>query len=256
MEFELTFKAFLIACPLVFLGGFVDSIAGGGGIITIPAYLMAGLPAQLANGTNKLSACFGTTISTIKYLRTGKADYGLAIPSIICALGGAAFGARIALILSANAFKILMLVAIPFIAIVVLSNKDLKPKDPTPLSRRTEYVIMIVASLIIGIYDGFYGPGTGTFLILIYTKLIKKDIITAECNAKLCNLASNVSSLIIYLTHGTSVLALGLTCAACSILGNLLGSSLAIKNGSKFVRIIILCVLALLAVKVLTDYFI
>ncbi len=256
MEFELTLKTFLIVCPLVFLGGFVDSIGGGGGIITIPAYLMAGLPAHTASATNKFGACFGTIMSTIRYIRTGKVDYGLAIPSICCSLIGASLGAKLALILNDNIFRIIMIVMVPLIAIVVLKNKTLEPKDPTPLKRKTEVIIAVVASLIIGLYDGFYGPGTGTFLILVYTKLIKKDILTAESNSKLCNLASNVSSLIVFLINRATLIPLGIAAAGCSILGNYLGSGLAIKNGSKFVRIIILFVIVLLAIKVIIDYFI
>ena len=177
MEFELTFKTFLIVCPLVFLGGFVDAIGGGGGIITIPAYLMAGLPAHNASATNKFGAAFGTIMSTIRYIRTGKVDYGLAIPSIVASLIGANLGAKFALFLTDNVFRIIMIVMVPLIAFFVLKNKTLEPKDHTPLSRKKEVTIAIVASLIIGLYDGFYGPGTGTFLILIYTKLIKKDIL-------------------------------------------------------------------------------
>jgi len=253
---ELTLKMFLIACPLVFLAGFVDSIGGGGGLISVPAFLMAGLPAHNAAATNKLSACCGTVMATIRYIKTGKVDYVLAIPSVAMALLGSFFGTKLALLLSDAVFKIVLVALVPLIAIVVLKNKTLEPKDKTPLPRKKEILLVALFGLIIGCYDGFYGPGTGTFLILVYTKLVKKDILTAESNSKICNLASNISSMTVFLFNGATLIPLGLACAVCSIAGNYLGAGLTIKNGAKFVRIIILFVILLLAIKVLFDYFI
>ena len=246
------FKAYLIVCPLVFLAGFVDAIGGGGGLISLPAYIFAGLPAPIAAATNKLSACVGTIASTTRYVKNKCYDIGLAIPAIIAALIGANIGANIALSISENTFKLIMLAVLPIIAIYVIFKKDLEPKGAAP-KRSVQMLISCIFSLIIGTYDGIYGPGTGTFLILIYTSLAKIDVRTAGGNTKLVNLASNVASLVVFLLNGRVLLPLGLTASVFSVFGHYLGAGAAIKNGSKYVRFIIIIVIVLLVIKLLSE---
>ena len=114
---------YLIICPLVFLAGFIDAIAGGGGLISLPAYLFAGLPVHNAIATNKLSSTMGTTISTLKYAKNGFINYKRAIPCVFFALFGASIGANLALIISDKFFIIIMLIILPFIAFYVLKSK-------------------------------------------------------------------------------------------------------------------------------------
>lgn len=250
----LSLTTFLIVCPMVFLAGFVDAIGGGGGLISLPAYLFAGLPAHMAVATNKLSSATGTLVSTARFVKNGHVDWPLAIPGILAALLGSSAGANISLLVSERLFQLILIVVLPVVALYIILRKDLEPDRTKLPSRPMQFAIVIIASFLIGMYDGIYGPGTGTFLILIYTGLAKMDVLTSAGNTKLANLTSNISSLVIFLTNGLVLIPLGLAAGVFSIAGHYVGAGIAMKNGSKFVRIIILCVIGLLMIKVVSGY--
>lgn len=252
MPMELTPRMILIVVIGVFLASFTDGVAGGGGIISVPTYFLAGLPAHLALGTNKLSSSIGTAVSALRFARGGYVDWKLAIPSVLLALYGAHLGTRLQLALDERYLKWLLLLVLPLVAFVVLRQKKL-PEEAGELPFGRRAAIVWGASFIVGAYDGFYGPGTGTFLVLIYCVLAKMDVRTASGNVKLVNLASNLGALFTSLSKGKVFLALGLIGAVASVAGHYIGSGMAIKNGSKIVRPVILAVLLLLAVKVITE---
>lgn len=252
---NITIEMCLIVCPMVFLAGFVDAMAGGGGLISLPAYLFAGLPAHTAVATNKLSSSVGTVISTVRICKKKHMDVPLAVPSIAAALIGSWLGAHVALMVSDRILKMVMLFLLPVIAYYVLRKKNLDDSQNNSLSRTGQYIIATAASLFVGLYDGFYGPGTGTFLILIYTGLVKMDVLTAAGNTKLVNLSSNLSALLVFLTNGVVLLPLGIIASIFSIAGHYIGAGLVLKNGSKIVRVIILFVVALLFCKILAEWF-
>ncbi|MBR0039813.1 MAG: TSUP family transporter [Oscillospiraceae bacterium] len=249
---DLTPKMLLIVIVGVFLASFTDGVAGGGGIISVPTYLLAGLPAHLALGTNKLSSGIGTAVSAARFIRGGYVDWKLAVPSVALALYGAHLGTRLQLAIDERYLKWLLLIVLPIVAFVVLRQKKL-PEERGEMDERRRAAIVLAASFVVGAYDGFYGPGTGTFLILIYCGLGKLDLRTASGNVKLVNLASNVGALATSLAHGKVFLVLGLIGALASVAGHYIGSGMAIKNGSKIVRPVILIVLVLLAVKVVSE---
>lgn len=244
---------YLIVCPMVFLAGLVDAIAGGGGLIALPAYMLTGLPVHTAVATNKFSSTTGTLASTIRYLKNGCVDLKLAIPSVIMAFLGAHIGARLALLVADEVFKVLLLIALPVIAFWILTHKNLDPPDGETVDRKKQFTVVTIASLVIGLYDGFYGPGTGTFLMLVYTTLCKMKVLQAAGNVKLANLASNVSSLLVFLLNGYVLLPLGITASIFSIAGHWVGSGLAMKNGGKLVRVVIVAVLVMLFIKVILE---
>lgn len=250
----LTLPMVLIAVVGVFLAGFVDGVAGGGGVISIPAYLIAGLPTHLALGTNKLSSCVGTAVSAGRFVRGGYVNWRLGLPSAALALFGAHLGTRLQLALDENYLRGLLLVILPLVAVVVLRERSLEGA-PEPIEAKKQALIVLLAAFLIGGYDGFYGPGAGTFLLLAFCKLGRLELRTAAGNVKLVNLASNLSALATSFTAGKVFVALGLIAGLASIAGHYLGSGLAIKNGSKIVRPVILLMLALLAVKVVTELF-
>ena len=252
MPMDLTPKMLAIVIVGVFLASFVDGVAGGGGIISVPTYFLAGLPAHLALGTNKLSSGIGTAVSTARFIRGGYVDWKLAVPSIALALYGAHLGTRLQLMLDETYLKWLLLIVLPVVAFVVLRQKKL-PEERGEMDERRRAAVVWAASFVVGAYDGFYGPGTGTFLILIYCQLAKLDLRTASGNVKLVNLSSNIGALATSLMHGKVFIVLGLIGAVASVAGHYLGSGMAIKNGSKIVRPVILVVLILLAVKVITE---
>ena len=244
---------FLIVCPMVFLAGFVDAIAGGGGLISLPAYLLAGVPMHQAIATNKLSSATGTTISTIRYCRNTKVDWSIVGPAIVLSLIGSSIGAKLTMMMPESVLKVVLLVVLPVTAVFVFRKNALVEKQSGSVSHRRMLLITWIAALAIGCYDGFYGPGTGTFLILVMVGLAKMDMMQAAANTKLINLASNISALVAFLIGGKVVLTLGLAASVFSIAGHYTGSSMVMKNGTKIVKPIILVVLVLLFLKVIFD---
>ena len=236
----------------VLLAGFVDGIGGGGGIISVPIYLLAGLPPHFALGTNKMSSCIGTAVSTGRYLKNGFVDWFLALPSIVLAIGGAFLGTSLQLRVDENILKYVLLLVLPAAAILLLRQKQL-PETRGEMPEGKRRAVVWGASLLVGIYDGFYGPGTGTFLLLAFCALAKLDVRTASGNVKLVNLSSNLGALVTSLLAGKVLIGLGLLAACFSIAGHYVGSGLAIRNGSKIVRPVILCVLLMLLIKVAVE---
>lgn len=236
----------------VFFASFIDAIGGGGGIISVPVYLLAGLPTHFALGTNKLSAGIGTAASTFRYVRNGFVCLKLAVPSVILALIGSHLGTRMQLMADERYLKYMLLVVLPIVAAVLFRQKKL-PEEKGEISAWAQWCIVLGASLVIGTYDGFYGPGTGTFLLLVFCTLAKMDIRTASGNVKLVNLASNVGALLTSLFAGKVLVPIGLIAAVFSLAGHYIGAGLTIKNGSKIVRPVILIVLVLLAVKIILE---
>lgn len=243
-----------LVCFGVFCASFMDAIGGGGGIISLPSYLLAGFPVHFALGTNKLSSCIGTVASTVRYVKNGCVDWLLAVPSIVLALLGAHLGTRLQLTVDERYLKLMLLVVLPVIAAVLLKKKDL-PEKRVAMNEWLRRAIVWGFSLVVGTYDGFYGPGTGTFLLLAYCYLAKLDVRTASGNVKLVNLASNVGALATSLSAEKVLIPLGLLAAVFSTTGQYLGAGLALKNGSKIVRPVILIVLVLLCAKVILELF-
>ena len=245
---------FLIVCQLLFLAGFVDSIAGGGGLISLPAYLLAGLPTHLAIGTNKLSSACGTSLTTIRFIRKGLVRWKLALPGVAAAMLGSSLGSRLSLAADERLIRGLLLAVLPIAAFLVL-NRRLFPdrEQDEEVSPRRTLLVCLISALVIGFYDGFYGPGTGTFLIVAFTVFAKLSVGTANAQAKVINLTTNLTALAVFLRGGTVLAPLGLAAAGCNMLGNYLGSGLAMSKGAKITRPIILGVLALLLVKILSE---
>lgn len=244
----------LLVCFGVFCASFMDAIGGGGGIISLPTYLLAGIPMHFALGTNKLSSCIGTVASTLRYVKNGYVDWLLGVPSIALALWGAHLGTRLHLAMDEQYLKLVLLFVLPVIAVILLKKKDL-PEEWKPLNKWLRRAIIWGTSLVFGAYDGFYGPGTGTFLLLTFCYLGKIDVRTASGNVKLVNLASNIGALATSLAAGKVLIPLGLISAVFATAGQYLGAGLALKNGSKIIRPVILVVLLLLVGKVLLELF-
>ena len=251
---ELTLLHFLIVCPLVGIAGFVDSIAGGGGLISLPAYLISGLPVHTCIATNKLSSSMGTTVATAKYALSGYMDWHLGVFCAAASLAGASLGANIALLISESMFRILMLIILPLTALYVLRKKDLfSGENRKELSFWHSVALSSVIAFALGLYDGFYGPGTGTFLILLLTRFAHMDLQRANGITKVINLSSNVASLIVYLMSGQVLLLLGLCAGLFSVLGNYLGSRCFTQKGAAIARPIILLVLCVFFVRTVLE---
>lgn len=244
----------LLICCGVFLASFMDAIAGGGGIISVPTYLLAfhGLPTYFALGTNKLSSGIGTVFSTARFIKNGYVKWSLALPSIAFALLGSVGGTWLQHHTPEVVLKYLLLIVLPMVAVVTLRTRTW-PDQPGEISFGKQAAIVWAASLLVGAYDGYYGPGTGTFLMIIFVRMAKLDTRTAAGNVKVVNLSSNIGSLFTAWRAGYIFWGVGLIAAAASIAGHYIGAGLAIKNGSRIVKPTVVIVLILLAVKVLSE---
>jgi uncharacterized membrane protein YfcA len=248
------FHIYLIVLPIIFLAGVVDSIAGGGGLLSVPAYMAAGLPPHYVLGTNKFSSSFGTFFATLRYHQHGLIDIRVALLSAFFALGGSFFGANVVLLINQAFLRYLLIVLIPIIAVFTLTNRSLGQENHSQhQTRQRKYSLAALAALLIGFYDGFFGPGTGTFLILFYTLVLKYDFVTANANTKVVNLASNIAAMVTFIINGKIIYAVGIPAAAAGIAGNLLGAKLVIKRGGAIIRPIFILALLLLLSKIIYD---
>jgi hypothetical protein len=244
----------LTVCPLVFLGGLIDAVAGGGGLITLPAYLLAGLPPHLASGTNKCGNAFGTFLSTGRFLKNGNVHIPSALAGGVMALVGAWLGAQLNMIVPEQVLYYIMLAIVPVMAVFLLLKRDFGVEDHSDQLGKTRLLITAGAiGLAIGCYDGFFGPGAGTFLILAFTGLCKFDLLTASGNTKVANSASNLASLVTFALAGNVMWSVGIPAALCGIAGNYVGSGLALKGGAKIIRPMFFVVLTLLVARLIVN---
>lgn len=247
-------KQFLIVCPLVFLAGFVDSIAGGGGLISFPAYLLAGVPVHVILGTSKLSAFPGAIVAAARFAKSGLVQWKLALPCGLIAALGAFAGARIALGVDEAVIRSLMVVVLPVVAFYVLRSKpDPGEEEKAELPFEKLLIPSLAASFVIGAYDGFYGPGTGTFLILVFAGPLKMHMKHSAGISKVVNLAADIGALLTFTASGKVNVALGVAAALFCMAGSYFGSGLVVNNGQKIVRPVILTVLVLLFAKILVG---
>ena len=244
IQISLPMMAFLVF--MTGFAGFVDSAAGGGGLISLPAYLFAGLPPHYTYATNKFSAACGTTFATASFFKNGAMNLKVGILAAIGSFAGSALGAHIVLMLSDQVLRTMML--------IILWRRNLpdENRDDGTLNLK-KALLALGIGLGIGLYDGMMGPGTGTFAIIAFTSLMGFDLRTANGNAKVLNLASNYASLFTYLSSGLVVFPVGIPCAISNIVGNIIGSHFALRKGAKFIRPMMLVVLVLLLGKLITD---
>lgn len=234
--------------------GFVDSAAGGGGLISLPAYLFAGLPAHYTYGTNKFSAACGTTFSTLNFFKNGAMNVKVGILAAIGSFAGSTLGSRIVLLLSDEVLNLMLLIILPLAAVLILWRRKMPDENHDDgILTAKKALLALCIGVGIGLYDGMIGPGTGTFAIIAFTTLMGFDLRTANGNAKVLNLASNYASLVTYVLSGYVVFSIGIPCAISGIAGNLLGSHFALKKGARFIRPMMLVVLVLLLGKLISD---
>ena len=239
---------------MIFLAGFLDSIAGGGGLLSLPTYIVAGLPPHNALANNKFSSVFGTIVSAIRYFQAGMIDTQIAVTSAVFALIGSYIGTSAVIKINPYFLNYLLIIMLPIITIFSLLNKDLgKHNNAHELSQKKKLVLAIIASFIIGFYDGFFGPGTGTFLIFVFALFLKYDMIMANGNTKVVNVASNVAAVVTFIINGKVLFIIGIPAAIAGVAGNYLGSRYVIKKGNKLIRPVFLFVFMLLFIKILWD---
>ena len=249
------FWTFLIVCPLVFLAGFVDSVAGGGGVISLPAYLLAGIPMKMAAGTNKFANGFGTAVASYKYAKSGNIAWSCALPAAVFSLLGASLGTGLAVYLREDILQIIVLTALPIVAVVLLFARNFGQEERVEKTGTQTLLLSSLIGLLVGCYDGLVGPGTGTFLTLGFSLCLGFTLLKSAGCARIANLASNVASMVIYITSGNILFSVGIPAMACSIAGNYLGSKFAIDGGNSRIRYVMFGVLGLLFLKIALNFF-
>lgn len=235
-----------------FVAAFIDSAVGGGGLISLPALLFAGLPPSVALGTNKLGSSISSLTSAISFMASGKINFRLVRWLFPLALGASALGSYTVIHVPAEFLKPLVVVLLIAVALYSLLKKNWGDHSTyRGLSKYTAAAAAIVAA-VIGYYDGFFGPGTGSFLIFAFL-LIGFDFVRAAGNAKVLNFASNIGSLAMFIVLGKVNYIYGLTMGAAMIGGAMAGSQLAIRQGTRYVKPLFLIITVVLIGKQLWD---
>ena len=253
----ISFESFLFLMIASFLAGFLDSIAGGGGLISLPAYMLSGLPMHMVYACNKFAAACGTTIATLRYYRNKMVDIPIGLTAAAVAFLCSAIAAKIVLVLNEHTLKTMMLVILPVVAVVTLMNKNMGNENHSDqFSKSKKYALAFLIGGLIGFYDGLFGPGTGTFALIGFCLILKYDMRTATGNAKFLNLASNYASLVVFILAGTVYWVVAIPAAAFNICGNYIGAGVAIKKGAAVIRKMLMVVIVLLFFKVLSEFFI
>lgn len=244
---DLSFAEYLSVFSLICFAGFVDAIAGGGGLITVPTYMAFGLPDSLILGTNKFASSLGTCSAVFRFIKSGRIHWPIILPASFAAFCAAIGGALLSSYLSSKAMVYLLLILIP--AILFTQRRGFAQKiDPSTLPLPAIGMAGVIGA-VMGAYDGFFGPGTGTFLLLCLNSFLAMNLIDASANARVINFSSNLSAFFIFLFKGQILWHLGLIAAAAAIIGNWLGSGFALKGGEKQIRIAFYFVLLMLLVK-------
>ena len=249
----------LILFPLLFLAAFLDSAAGGGALISLPAYMLAGFPPHVCSATNKVSAGISALFSTARYIKNGKVVWRPVVFACVGALIGSTVGAKVALLLDESLLLTIMLVSLPIVGAVLIASQFRKPKEQEQpeqkMPDRWVPLVSLAVGLAVGFYDGFFGPGAGTFLIFAFNGLLGMELISAAGSARTVNFASNVASVITYAMGGKVLWMVGLPAAIFSTAGGQLGTYFAMKKGAKFIRPLMIVVVVCLISKVAFDFF-
>jgi uncharacterized membrane protein YfcA len=237
--------------------GFVDSIAGGGGLIQLPSLLisMPNTAPSLLLGTNKLPSFLGTLGATASYLRKVKPDFKLAFVMAVPAFIGSGLGASVATKIPKEAFKPIILFMLIVVALYTWRKKELGLVENFRFARRHQVGMGALAGLVIGFYDGIFGPGTGSFLMLILVALLGFAFLQASVTAKIVNLATNLGAIMVFGLNGKILWVLGLTMAIGNVMGGFLGARWALKGGSALIRKVFLVVTTLLILRLAYDTF-
>lgn len=237
-----------------FLAAFIDSVVGGGGLIALPALLFAGLPPSVAIATNKLAGTIGSFTSTVIFYRSGQISIRSLAKFFPVVVIGAALGAYAVTLMDPNLLKPLMLIMLALVAVYTMFKKDWGSVSTYKALSQKKLFLFIALVFGIGFYDGFLGPGTGSFLLFAFL-LIGFDFLRAAGNAKFLNFGSNIAALAMFMYLGQVHYMYGLIMGVAQIAGAFVGSRFAIKRGSGYVRGLFITVTVLLLAKNIWDYF-
>ncbi|WP_105901876.1 sulfite exporter TauE/SafE family protein [Vibrio gangliei] len=234
---DITLLILIALMVSAFAAGFIDSVAGGGGLILVPSFILAGLPPQLALGQEKVVSTLGTIAAIRNFILNKKVIWSAVATGIPAGLVGAYAGAQAILYFDPETIGKIILFMLPFgIILSFLPKKNSNVKDVEPINTSVILFGVPIAVFVIGFYDGFFGPGTGSFLILALHYLLRFDLVSSSATSKLFNFSSNIGALIAFMMAGNVLYMLAIPLVAMNLLGNHVGSSSAMKYGEKLIQ--------------------
>ncbi len=246
----------LALCAFAFLAGFIDSVVGGGGLVQIPALLILlphGTPTADVFGTNKLVGISGTATAAWNFARRVEIDWRAVLPATAAGFAFSVLGAHTVSHLDPAVLRPMVLVLLIAVAIYTFARKDFGSLHAPRLSLSSQRWIGLGVGAVIGFYDGFFGPGTGSFLIFIFIGVFGFNFLSASASAKVVNTATNLSTVVYFILTNHVIYRLAVPMAVCNMLGSLAGTRLAILRGSRFVRLFFLVVVAAIICKLAYD---
>ncbi|MBU3142395.1 TSUP family transporter [Clostridium sp. CF012] len=243
----------ILLCMAGFLAAFVDSIAGGGGLISVPAFMLAGLPPHMVLGTNKFSATAGSFTSSLGFIKSGKANFKLLKYLIPFTFIGSMLGVKAVLNIDQKFLNTLVLILIMFIGIYTLFSKSLGLQDNYKGLTKKNVLGGVALAFSLGFYDGFFGPGTGSFLVFGFINIFGFNFVSSSANARILNFVSNVTALILFAISGKINYMIGIPVAIFMILGAKLGTHVALSKGSKLIKPIFVTMSLAVALKMLIN---
>lgn len=254
--------AVVIVATFCLIAGFVDAVAGGGGLVSLPGYTIAGFQAHEAIGTNKINSLLASLTAMVSFARLGYVPWRLALPCALAGLVGSCGGALIALAIPLAAFSLIMVVLIPLTAAYLFRGKTFSEHGSdgkTPAlddeGERRPSLKALAVSLVIGAYDGFYGPGSGTFLLVLYTGFVGFPLTIANGVSKVVICATNLAGMVVFFFGGKALVLLGLIAGAAAIIGSAIGAWAFSRGGIKLAKPLIIVVLAIFFVRVIGELF-
>jgi uncharacterized membrane protein YfcA len=253
----MTESVLLFLCIAAFFAGFVDAIVGGGGLIQTPMglILLPNFPVATIIGTLKIPSFSGTFFAALQYLKKMEMNWKLLISMMIFAVPSAFLGSTLLVYVSNDFMKPLLLVVLSLLFIYTYVKKSFGQQADKSHSARQQIFYAVLISFFIGFYDGFIGPGTGSFLVLAFVTILGFDFLQASANAKMVNLATNFGSICLFMIKGKIIWLIAIPMAVCNALGGFIGAKLAIKKGNTFIRIFFLIVVLGTLIRFAFDVF-
>ncbi|AHF07492.1 TSUP family transporter [Desulfitobacterium metallireducens] len=245
----------VIICIFGFLAAAVDAIAGGGGLISLPALLLVGIPPHLALGTNKFASTMGSFNSSITFARSGKVNFRLVKWLVPFTFLGACLGVWSVLRVSPDFLNKIVPILVLFVGIYSIIHKTLGIEDQFQGLKRSSILLGVTFSFALGFYDGFFGPGTGSFLIFAFITIYGFDFVSASANSKVLNFTSNLASLLLFAWNGKILYQYGIPMALSMLVGSQVGTRLAITRGARLVKPIFITMSLFVAFKLIWQSF-
>ncbi len=253
MPYNIPAGIYLLLFLFGFLAGFIDSIAGGGGLISLPALLFAGLPPQLALGTNKLQSSFGSFTASLNYIKNKKAELKQAVPGILFVFIGAGTGTSLVQVIESALLQKLIPFLLLLVLLYIVFSPDISDHDAAPRMKRG--IFYGVFGLLIGFYDGFFGPGTGNFWVVMFIALLGYNLVKATAYTKIMNFTSNITALVFFALGGNVCYRTGFIMAAGQLIGARLGSNMVIRRGKSIVRPLFIIIVTIIIINLFYKSF-